>query len=457
MMGQAVVFFDLDRTLLRGASGPILSAALREAGVLSRGPVPGEAAVFKLFDLIGETLPSMALTRGLAKTATGWSSSAVVEAATQAAELLAGHVQPWARQLMDEHRAAGRSVVLATTTPFDMVKPFADQLGLDDVIATRYGLDDDGAYDGSIVGNFVWGPGKLSAVRAWADERDVDLAHCWAYSDSFFDVPLLNAVGHAIAVNPDPRLTAVAAVKRWPVLHLDVPPGVPKLAGIEPMKAVRPILRPELLRVARYELDGLEHLPETGPAMVVANHRSYFDPVAIAVACAKRGRSPRFLAKREVFDAPLVGQLVRATGAIRVDRGTGAEEPLLQAARALDAGELVVVLPQGTIPRGEAFFDPELKGKHGAARLAALTGAPVVPLGLWGTERVWPRRSKLPKLLTLNPPQVRVKGGPAIEGLTGDVATDTDRIMAAITALLPPDAHIRRQPTAEEIRAASPS
>ena len=173
--GKAAAFFYLDRTLLSGASGPIITAALKEAGVVPDRSIPGEGAFYRLYELVGESLPGMALARRAAAFATGWSSDAVVEAATQAAKVLTGKVQPYARQLMDEHRAAGRPVVLATTSPFDMVKPFADELGLDDVIATRYGVDEAGAYDGSFVDGFVWGPGKLAAVRRWADEHDVSL------------------------------------------------------------------------------------------------------------------------------------------------------------------------------------------------------------------------------------------------------------------------------------------
>ena len=109
----------------------------------------------------------------------------------------------------------------------------------------------------------------------------------------------------------------------------------------------------------------------------------------------------RFLGKREVFDAPVVGQVARAIGGIRVDRTTGSDQPLVAAAAALAGGELVVILPQGTIPRGRAFFEPELKGRWGAARLAALAKVPVIPLGLWGTEKVWPRSERVPRLLNV--------------------------------------------------------
>ena len=134
------------------------------------------------------------------------------------------------------------------------------------------------------------------------------------------------------------------------------------------------------------------------------------------MAIARSGRTVRFLGKKEVFDAPVIGQLATAMGGIRVDRGTGSDEPLQAAADALTGGEVVAIMPQGTIPRGPAFFEPELKGRWGAARLAALTKAPVIPIGLWGTERVWPRSSRLPNVLNVaDPPLVTVRVGEPVD------------------------------------------
>jgi putative phosphoserine phosphatase / 1-acylglycerol-3-phosphate O-acyltransferase len=166
----------------------------------------------------------------------------------------------------------------------------------------------------------------------------------------------------------------------------------------------------------------------------------------------RAGRPLRFLGKKEVFDAPVIGPIATALGGIRVDRGTGSGAPLREAERALAAGEVVALMPQGTIPRGRAFFDPELRGRPGAARLAAATGAPVVPLGLWGTEQVWPRSSRLPNVANVtHPPTVRVRVGAPVRGLTGDVDADTRRIMQAITRLLPAEARRRHEPTKEEL------
>ena len=96
--------------------------------------------------------------------------------------------------------------------------------------------------------------------------------------------------------------------------------------------------------------------------------------------------------------------IARAIGGIPVDRGSGSDQPLRDAEAALKAGEVVIVLPQGTIPRGYDFFDPVLHGKTGTARLAAATGATVVPVGLWGTEKVWPRSARRARLHPGAPP-----------------------------------------------------
>ena len=452
-MPTPAAFFDLDRTLLRGASGPVLTAALRSAGVLGDRVLPGEGLVYQLFNLIGETRPSMALARQGARFSRGQARAEVRAAGEQAAELLLPMVEPYAIPLIEKHKAAGLPVVLATTSPYDLVHPFAQALGLDDAIATRYGVDAAGRYDGTIDGHFVWGPGKLAAVHDWADEHDVDVDASFAYSDSFYDLPLLSAVEHPTVVNPDPRMLLVATLRRWPVRYLDKPPGVPKLLGaIEPAEALLPLARPELIPYARFDIQGTDRIPASGGCIVVANHRSYFDTLAMALTVGQAGRPVRFLGKKEVFDAPIIGTLAAAMGGIRVDRGTGSDEPLRAAAEAVSAGELVAMMPEGTIPRGPAFFDPELKGRWGAAKLAAMTGAPVIPVGLWGTEQVWPRSSRVPNLLNVtNPPLVTVRVGEPVDVKRRSPDADTKRIMVAIADLLPPQSRQQRTPSAQEL------
>ena len=320
--------------------------------------------------------------------------------------------------------------MLATTTPYDLVKPLADAFGFDDAVATRYAVDADGNYDGTLDGPFVWSAGKLAAIRDWADEHGVDLDESWAYSDSFYDTPMLDAVGHPVVVNPDPRMVLVAATRRWPTVNLDVSPGVVKIpvVGLEVQDLALRLNRPAMYPYARFDFGGVDNIPSRGPCILVGNHRSYFDVSALSLVIAKSGRPARFLGKKEVFDAPIVGQVAAAMGGIRVDRATGSDEPLQAAADALAGGEMVAMMPEGTIPRGPAFFDPVLRGRWGAARLAQMTGAPVIPIGLWGTEQVWPRSKRLPNMLNVtDPPVVRVRVGRPVK-LTGkSLDADTGR------------------------------
>ena len=432
----SAAFFDLDRTLLRGASGPLITEALQAGGLVRDIRVPLLDGVYKFYELFGETLAGMALARRGINMADGWATDAVSDAAHDAADRIAPLIQPYAREVIDEHRSAGRPVVLATTTPRAFVEPLAKRLGFDAVVATDIGSAN-GVFTGAIESGLVWFRGKLNAIRAWADANSVDVGASWAYSDSIYDLPMLMAVQHPVAVNPDPRLRAVATLRRWKVVHLDVPPGVPKVAGLEPFDLLRFGLRPELLRFARFRFEGVENLPSSGGVIVASNHRSYFDPFAVGFAVAKRGRNVRFMAKREVTDAPVVGAVVNALGTIRVDRGSGSDQPLVDAQRALRAGEVVSIFPQGTIPRGEAFDDPVLQGKTGAARLAKSAGVSVIPMGVMGTEHVWPRQAKVPNLVNvLNPPAVVVRVGEPVALGGRSMPADTKRIMAAISELL---------------------
>lgn len=454
------VFVDLDRTLLTGASGLVLSEAMRAEGLFEGRPsLPGERLLYGVYEAVGESLPFMAMVRAAVRFVKGWPADSVRRAGELAAPQLLRLLAPYAPAVLDEHRRQGRMIVLATTSPYDLVAPFARTLGLDDVVATHYD-ERDGRYTGKIDGEFVWGVGKLAAVRRWAEEHHVDLGASFAYSDSVFDLPLLSSVGHPVAVHPDASLRVLAMLARWPVEHWDRPPGVVKVAGLEPYHVLRPFVRPEAFPYARFEVSGVERIPPTGPVLLAANHRSYFDVAALALVVARMGRPARFLGKKEVFDAPIIGSLARALGGICVDRKGEPGAALAEAERALRAGEPVVILPQGTIPRGRAFYEPTLRGKTGCARLAAATGAPVVPIGIWGTERVWPRRDRLPTVTAVrHPPKVTVRVGTPIDVTSvarRDPVAATATIMAAITAQLPPEARMRHRPSPEEIALATP-
>jgi HAD superfamily hydrolase (TIGR01490 family) len=153
-------------------------------------------------------------------------------------ELIDPLVYAEAVALFDEHHAAGRDVVLVSSSGEEVVGPIGDMLGADSVVATRMVVVD-GRYTGEIE-FYAYGEGKAVALRTLADEHGYDLARCYAYSDSATDLPMLEAVGHPHAVNPDRALRRAATERGWPVLDfrrpvrarerfrpLPTPPGPP--------------------------------------------------------------------------------------------------------------------------------------------------------------------------------------------------------------------------------------
>jgi putative phosphoserine phosphatase / 1-acylglycerol-3-phosphate O-acyltransferase len=298
-------------------------------------------------------------------------------------------------------------------------------------------------------------------VRELAEREGILLSESYAYTDAWYDRYLLEEVGHPRAVNPDVALRALALSRGWPVLQFSNAEGT-AASGADLFDLLRPLLHPLAMPV-RIDVDGIEQIPREGPCIIASNHRSYLDGLVLAALGSRRGRKLRFLGKREVFEAPVVGHVARAAGQIPVDRGSGSLRPVRDALDALDRGEAVAILPQGTIPRGEAFFEPRLRGRIGIARLAIASGAPVIPVALWGTERIWPRAARVPDLAALKstvharigePIYLKVPGGDEDDLAT--LEASTQEVMDRIAELLPEDVREQASPSAEQITAASP-
>ena len=140
----------------------------------------------------------------------------------------------------------------------------------------------------------------------------------------------------------------------------------------------------------RWNIEGVENIPERGGAILAFNHIAFLDPFAAAYAVHQAERRPRFLAKAELFDDRRVAWILRGAGQIPVRRGTAAAPMALdEAVAALEGGEIVVIFPEGTITN-----DPDLHPmapKTGLARLALASSVPVIPCALWGTANVWPK------------------------------------------------------------------
>jgi len=126
-------------------------------------------------------------------------------------------VRPEAARLLEQHRHAGRATYIVSASPVELVEPLAKALGMTAGIGTRSAIVD-GVYTGELAGPFCYGPGKVEAISELARWEGLDLGQCWAYSDSASDLPMLEAVGHPVAVNPDSKLERFAGQRGWPVV-----------------------------------------------------------------------------------------------------------------------------------------------------------------------------------------------------------------------------------------------
>ena len=197
------------------------------------------------------------------------------------------------------------------------------------------------------------------------------------------------------------------------------------------------VLCGSLALVARRHWRGREHLPTSGPAILVSNHLTSLDAAFLGEYVGYAGRWPYFLAKASLFRVPGLGLVLRRAGIIPVHRGTAqAADALVKAREHLALGRLIVMFPEGT-----TTYDPELwpmTPRTGAARLALGTGVPVLPVGLWGTSTIVPDNGgpqRLPHLIPRH--DVTVELGPPLDlSAFGRDAEDQAAVLAASQAII---------------------
>jgi 1-acyl-sn-glycerol-3-phosphate acyltransferase len=172
------------------------------------------------------------------------------------------------------------------------------------------------------------------------------------------------------------------------------------------------VVKPSMTLLTKRSWHGMEHIPRTGAAILALNHVSHADPVVAAHFVYDAGRWPQFLAKASLFEVPVLGWLLRQVRQIPVYRGTADAVKALDAAvAAIERGDAVLFYPEGTITKEPDLWP--MRGKTGVARLALATDAPVIPIVMWGPQRIYdPHTSKL-HLRARTP--VTVVAGPAID------------------------------------------
>lgn len=240
-MARAAAFFDLDKTIIAKSSVLAFGKFFYREGLLSRRAIVRSAYAQVVYMLVGADESKMEDVREAMLAITrGWNQEHVASIVRETLdEVVTPIIYAEAVELIADHKAKGDLVVIVSSSPNEVVQPLAEHLGADEAIATRARLDEHGDYTGEL-SFYAYGPHKATAIRALAAREDVDLAESYAYSDSITDVPLLEAVGHPVAVNPDRELARHAREQEWEIRQfrrqvrlrdrVPVPPPAPTIA-----------------------------------------------------------------------------------------------------------------------------------------------------------------------------------------------------------------------------------
>lgn len=215
---KVAAFFDLDETVIRGASSWVLTRELFRHRFFGVRDLFFAARQAFLYVVLGEdqTRVEQVKTRALQVMA-GHSQREIMEISEQVCDLLEKKLFPQAQGLIKRHQAAGHDIWLISAAPSELPQMLAQRLGLTGGIGTEVAVKD-GIYEARLASELMHAQGKRDRVVALASERGYDLACCFAYSDSDNDMPLLTLVGKPSAINPDIWLRVRALQRGWPVI-----------------------------------------------------------------------------------------------------------------------------------------------------------------------------------------------------------------------------------------------
>ena len=219
---REAAFFDLDRTLIAGSSAMEFVRASRRAGLVGRRDVVRWGVEHLVFRLRGST--DQSTRKALAAAQEMLRGRPEREVARMAPEILAGILPRIYPQVLAEvyrHQDEGRATFIVSAAGNEIVRLLAEVLGMEGGIGTSYEVDGEGNLTGDLDGPLMYRDGKVTAIERYAAEHRLDLAASWAYSDSESDLPMLRAVGHAVVVNPDRELAAIAAEEGWRVIRFE--------------------------------------------------------------------------------------------------------------------------------------------------------------------------------------------------------------------------------------------
>lgn len=213
-------FFDLDRTLIRGSANyPLAIAAFRSGHVPWRDLVKDTFTALTFHRKGSTDAGSHALRERILGAVAGLPQAEIIHLADAIVPKVVGRVIPESAALLREAADAGHHRIVVSASPIELVGRISDALGLEGAVATRSELDN-GCYTGRLAGEFCYGHGKVIEIEKLAAERGYDLTRSWAYSDSISDLPMMERVGNAVAVNPDKELRRLAGERGWRIVEI---------------------------------------------------------------------------------------------------------------------------------------------------------------------------------------------------------------------------------------------
>lgn len=235
---SAAAFFDLDKTIIARSSSLAFSKPFYRGGLINRKAVLRSAYAQFVYLLGGADHDQMERMRlYLQQLCAGWPVDQVRAIVAETVhDLIDPMIYAEAVELIAEHHDAGRDVIIVSSSGAEVVEPIGAMLGADHVVATRMVVAD-GTYTGEIE-FYAYGENKAAAMRELAEHLGYELAECWAYSDSATDLPMLEAVGHPCAVNPDKALRSEAQRRGWPVLDFATPVAMRRVTPDLPSRRV---------------------------------------------------------------------------------------------------------------------------------------------------------------------------------------------------------------------------
>lgn len=256
-------FFDLDKTIIAKSAVLAFGRPFYREGLISRRAIVQSIYAQIVFLLVGADENKMEKIReSMLALTKGWDQQRILDIVGGALDdVVVPIIFAEAQELIDEHRAAGRHVVIVSSSPMEVVGPLARHLGAHEAIGTRARIDGDGKYSGELE-FYAYGEYKAEAITALAERKNIDLTKSYAYSDSITDLPMLSMVGNPVAVNPDRELARTAREQGWPI---------------------RTFERPVRLR------DRMP-IPSTGPGLIIAGVALGGAAAIAAYALLRRGR-----------------------------------------------------------------------------------------------------------------------------------------------------------------------